>query len=167
MSSIIQQIQPSVRNQIPDPLSICLLLNFTIIDYPPPIDDYEYNVLPVITNHKVILPSNSKIESITPTILGVRNPSNDSFIPLNHMFPILYPNPEFKNKLESIAVNNTVIITFIDGKFSEALKTFYHTSIKRLNITNFITIVDSEESRKVFDNIFIVTILDSERERRN
>ena len=167
MSSTIQQTQPSVSNQIPDPLSICLLLNFTIIDYPPPIDDYEYNVLPVITKHKVVLPSNSKIESITPTILGVRNPSNDSFIPLNHMFPILYPNPEFKHKLESIAVNNTVIITFIDGKFSEALKTFYHTSIKRLNITNFITIVDSEESRKVFDNMFIVTILDSERERRN
>ena len=81
------------------------------------------------------------------------------------MFPILYPNPEFKHKLESIAVNNTVIITFIDGKFSEALKTFYHTSIKRLNITNFITIVDNEASQKAFKRIIHDIILDTKRNR--
>ena len=68
------------------------------------------------------------------------------------MFSILFPNPEFKHKLKNIAVNNTVIIIFIDGRFREALNTFYHTSVERLNITNFITIVDNEVSQKVFED---------------
>lgn len=93
--------------------------------------------------------SNYTREKIAYNILGYRI-SDNFFLPLNHYSTIIYPTTELKDYLEKYAINNTIIITFIDHGYVNQLVQFYHTSIQRLHLTNFIALVDFPETKRVF-----------------
>ncbi len=101
-----------------------------------------------IDNNETYDLNDKTIEHISGNIYGYKL-SSTSFLPVNHYSSLMYPNPELKEYLSRYAINNTIIITFIDHGYVDQLVQFYHTSIQGLHITNFIALVDYPETRKV------------------
>ena len=101
-----------------------------------------------IDNNETYSLNDKTIEHISGSIYGYKL-SSTSFLPVNHYSSVVYPNPELKEYLSRYAINNTIIITFIDHGYVDQLVQFYHTSIQGLHITNFIAMVDYPETRKV------------------
>ena len=112
-----------------------------------PIDDVEYQLMAIDNNETYSL-KDKTIEQISGNIYGYKL-SSTSFLPVNHYSSVVYPNPELKEYLSRYAINNTIIITFIDHGYVDQLVQFYHTSIQGLHITNFIAMVDYPETRKI------------------
>ena len=112
-----------------------------------PIDDAEYQLMAIDNNETYSL-KDKTIEQISGNIYGYKL-SSTSFLPVNHYSSVVYPNPELKEYLSRYAINNTIIITFIDHGYVDQLVQFYHTSIQGLHITNFIAMVDYPETRKI------------------
>ena len=110
-----------------------------------------------IDNNETYDLNDKTIEHISGNIYGYKL-SSTSFLPVNHYSSVVYPNPELKEYLSRYAINNTIIITFIDHGYVDQLVQFYHTSIQGLHITNFIAMVDYPETRKVI-LLFMYSIL--------
>ena len=121
-------------------------MNCTVVQFNP-IDDAEYQLM-AIDNNETYSMNDKTIEQISGNIYGYKL-SSTSFLPVNHYSSVVYPNPELKEYLSRYAINNTIIITFIDHGYVDQLVQFYHTSIQGLHITNFIAMVDYPETRKV------------------
>lgn len=124
------------------------------------LQDPEIQSLVYLSGRSSVFDDTKDVISITKYIRGKK--STNSFLPYHHLFEVLYPEESFQETLKQIAINNTVVITFIDSSYIVQLITFYHVSIKRHHIKNFIPIVDSYKTSQVLPWVWKVNILDIE-----
>ena len=120
----------------------------------PPFEDNRYKLLSFFLPKNISQQQKEKCEQIAYNIYG-HSVSNTSFLPKYHYSNVPYPNLELRNYLSKYAINNTIIITFIDHGYIDQLIQFFHTSIQGHNMTNFIALVDYPKTKRV--SIFLIS----------
>lgn len=113
-----------------------------------PIEDSRYQLLSLLLPKKITHQQIKKCEKISDNIYGYRL-TTTSFLPKNHYSSVPDPDSELKQYLLKYAINNTIIITFIDHGYIDQLIQFFHTSIQGHNMTNFIALVDYSQTKRV------------------